>query len=205
VSAASEHTPSILVIDNYDSFVFNLVQYLGELGARTVVWRNDAASVEDVRALRPDGVLISPGPGHPREAGLSVDVVRELGASMPVLGVCLGHQVIGHVYGGRVVRAPELVHGKTSQVFHQGAGVLKGLPEPFAATRYHSLVVERDALPAELEVTGWTANGLVMALRHREHPVEGVQFHPESILTERGHDLLRNWLDRLPAVTAAGV
>jgi anthranilate synthase/aminodeoxychorismate synthase-like glutamine amidotransferase len=150
-------------------------------------------------------VLISPGPGHPREARLSVEVVRELGASLPVLGVCLGHQVIGHVYGGRVVRAPELVHGKTSQVYHHGQGVLAGLPEPFAATRYHSLVVERDGLPAELEVTGWTANGLVMALRHREHPVEGVQFHPESILTERGHDLLRNWLDRLPAVSSAAV
>jgi anthranilate synthase/aminodeoxychorismate synthase-like glutamine amidotransferase len=190
--------PSILVIDNYDSFVFNLVQYLGELGASTVVWRNDAGTVADVRAMRPDGVLISPGPGHPREARLSVDVVRELGSSMPVLGVCLGHQVIGHVYGGRVVRAPELVHGKTSDVHHQGAGVLAGLAVPFAATRYHSLVVERESMPAELEVTGWTSAGLVMALRHREHPVEGVQFHPESILTQSGHDLLRNWLDRLP-------
>jgi anthranilate synthase/aminodeoxychorismate synthase-like glutamine amidotransferase len=190
--------PSILVIDNYDSFVFNLVQYLGELGASTVVWRNDAGTVEDVRALRPDGVLISPGPGHPREARLSVEVVRELGSSVPVLGVCLGHQVIGHVYGGRVIRAPELVHGKTSEVHHQGGGVLEGLPVPFAATRYHSLVVERESLPAELEVTGWTAAGLVMALRHRDHPVEGVQFHPESILTQCGHDLLRNWLARLP-------
>jgi anthranilate synthase/aminodeoxychorismate synthase-like glutamine amidotransferase len=201
----SGRAPSILVIDNYDSFVFNLIQYLGELGASTVVWRNDAARVEQVRELRPDGVLISPGPGHPREAGLSVEVVRELGASLPVLGVCLGHQVIGHVYGGQVVRAPELVHGKASRIFHQAAGVLRGLPQPFAATRYHSLVVEREGLPAALEVTGWTANGLVMALRHREHPVEGVQFHPESILTERGHDLLRNWLDRLPAVTASAV
>jgi anthranilate synthase/aminodeoxychorismate synthase-like glutamine amidotransferase len=190
--------PSILVIDNYDSFVFNLVQYLGELGASTVVWRNDAGTVDDVRALRPDGVLISPGPGHPREARLSVEVVRQLGSRLPVLGVCLGHQVIGHVYGGRVIRAPELVHGKTSEMHHQGGGVLAGLPVPFAATRYHSLVVERDSLPAELEVTCWTAAGLVMALRHREHPVEGVQFHPESILTESGHDLLRNWLVRLP-------
>jgi anthranilate synthase/aminodeoxychorismate synthase-like glutamine amidotransferase len=190
--------PSILVIDNYDSFVFNLVQYLGELGASTVVWRNDAGTVDDVRALRPDGVLISPGPGHPREARLSVEVVRQLGSRLPVLGVCLGHQVIGHVYGGRVIRAPELVHGKTSEMYHQGGGVLAGLPVPFAATRYHSLVVERDSLPAELEVTGWTAAGLVMALRHREHPVEGVQFHPESILTESGHDMLRNWLERLP-------
>jgi len=206
VTAASGRAPSILVIDNYDSFVFNLVQYLGELGASTVVWRNDAGTVEDVRALRPDGVLISPGPGHPREARLSVDVVRDLGSSLPVLGVCLGHQVIGHVYGGRVIRAPELVHGKTSDVFHEGGGVLAGLPVPFAATRYHSLVVERDSMPAELEVTGWTSAGLVMALRHREHPVEGVQFHPESILTQSGHDLLRNWLDRLPAARlGAGV
>ena len=199
MSAPTPDAASILVIDNYDSFVFNLVQYLGELGASTVVWRNDAGTVEDVRALRPDGVLISPGPGHPRDAGLSVEVVRELGSSLPVLGVCLGHQVIGHVYGGRVVRAPELVHGKTSEVLHEGGGVLEGLPVPFAATRYHSLVVERDTLPAELEVTGWTAAGLIMALRHRQHPVEGVQFHPESILTQCGHDLLRNWLGRLPA------
>ena len=197
--------PSILVVDNYDSFVFNLVQYLGELGAETVVWRNDAGTAEDVRALGVDGVVISPGPGHPREAGLSVEVVRELGASLPVLGVCLGHQVIGHVYGGRVVRAPELVHGKTSEIIHDGAGVLAGLPVPFPATRYHSLVVERGSLPAELEVTGWTSGGLIMALRHREHPVEGVQFHPESILTQCGHDLLANWLKRLPAAKLAGV
>jgi para-aminobenzoate synthetase component II len=191
--------PSVLVIDNYDSFVFNLVQYLGELGASTVVWRNDAATVDDARALGADGVVISPGPGHPRDAGLSVDIVRELGATLPVLGVCLGHQVIGHVYGGRVVRAPELVHGKTSEIHHHGAGVLTGLPAPFAATRYHSLVVERDSLPGELEVTGWTSAGLVMALRHRRHPVEGVQFHPESTLTRCGHELLGNWLRTLPA------
>jgi para-aminobenzoate synthetase component 2 len=189
---------SVLVIDNYDSFVFNLVQYLGELGAETVVWRNDAATVEEARALGVDGVVISPGPGHPRDAGLSVEVVRELGPSLPILGVCLGHQVIGHVYGGRVVRAPELVHGKTSPILHHGAGVLAGLPVPFAATRYHSLVVELDSLPDELEVTGWTSAGLVMALRHREHPVEGVQFHPESVLTRCGHELLVNWLRGLP-------
>ena len=193
----------ILVIDNYDSFVFNLVQYLGELGAQTVVWRNDAGTVDDVRALRPDGVVISPGPGHPRDARLSVDVVRELGSTLPVLGVCLGHQVIGHVYGGRVGAAPELVHGKTSQVLHQGAGVLAGLPAPFAATRYHSLVVEREGLPSILEVTGETAGGLVMALRHRHHPVEGVQFHPESILTESGHQLLGNWLTGLGSAASS--
>jgi para-aminobenzoate synthetase component II len=193
----------ILVIDNYDSFVFNLVQYLGELGAQTVVWRNDAGTVDDVRGLRPDGVVISPGPGHPRDARLSVDLVRDLGPALPVLGVCLGHQVIGHVYGGRIGAAPELVHGKTSQVLHQGAGVLAGLPAPFAATRYHSLVVEREGLPPELEVTGETAGGLVMALRHRHHPVEGVQFHPESILTESGHRLLGNWLTGLGLRSAA--
>ena len=193
----------ILVIDNYDSFVFNLVQYLGELGAQTVVWRNDAGTVDDVRGLRPDGVVISPGPGHPRDARLSVDVVRELGRTLPVLGVCLGHQVIGHVYGGRVGAAPELVHGKTSQVLHQGAGVLAGLPAPFAATRYHSLVVEREGLPSTLEVTGETAGGLVMALRHRRHPVEGVQFHPESILTESGHQLLGNWLTGLGSAASS--
>jgi anthranilate synthase/aminodeoxychorismate synthase-like glutamine amidotransferase len=188
---------TVLVVDNYDSFVYNLVQYLGELGARTVVWRNDAAGVGGVRRLAPDGVLISPGPGHPRDAGLSVEVVRELGAELPVLGVCLGHQVIGHVYGGAVVRAPELVHGKTSAIHHRGAGVLAGLPVPFEATRYHSLVVERDGLPEELEVTGETEAGLVMALRHRHHPVEGVQFHPESVLTRCGHQLLANWLGTL--------
>jgi para-aminobenzoate synthetase component II len=191
--------PAVLVVDNYDSFVFNLVQYLGELGADTVVWRNDAADVADARALGPDGVLISPGPGHPRDARLSVEVVRELGPTLPVLGVCLGHQVIGHVYGGRIGHAPELIHGKISEVHHHGAGVLAGLPAPFAATRYHSLVVERDGLPADLEVTGHTGDGLVMALRHRHHPVEGVQFHPESVLTDCGHQLLGNWLAGLGA------
>jgi anthranilate synthase/aminodeoxychorismate synthase-like glutamine amidotransferase len=193
----------VLVVDNYDSFVFNLVQYLGELGAGTVVWRNDAGTVDGVRALRPDGVVISPGPGHPRDARLSVEVVRDLGHVLPVLGVCLGHQVIGHVYGGRVGPAPELVHGKTSPVHHQGVGVLAGLPAPFAATRYHSLVVEREGLPPDLEVTGETAGGLVMALRHRHHPVEGVQFHPESILTEAGHRLLGNWLAGLESAASS--
>jgi anthranilate synthase/aminodeoxychorismate synthase-like glutamine amidotransferase len=194
---------TVLVIDNYDSFVYNLVQYLGELGADTVVWRNDAAGIDEVRRLAPDGVLISPGPGHPRDAGLSVEVVRELGHQLPVLGVCLGHQVIGHVYGGTVVHAPELVHGKTSPILHQGAGVLAGLPVPFDATRYHSLVVERASLPGELEVTGETGTGLVMAVRHRHHPVEGVQFHPESVLTRCGHQLLGNWLVRLSQVRPA--
>jgi anthranilate synthase/aminodeoxychorismate synthase-like glutamine amidotransferase len=194
---------TVLVIDNYDSFVYNLVQYLGELGADTVVWRNDAAGIDEVRRLGPDGVLISPGPGHPRDAGLSVEVVRELGHQLPVLGVCLGHQVIGHVYGGTVVHAPELVHGKTSPILHQGAGVLAGLPVPFDATRYHSLVVERASLPGELEVTGETGTGLVMAVRHRHYPAEGVQFHPESVLTRCGHQLLGNWLVRLGQVRSA--
>jgi para-aminobenzoate synthetase component 2 len=186
----------ILVIDNYDSFVYNLVQYLGELGAETIVWRNDAATVDDVRALAIDGILISPGPGHPADARLSVDVVREVGGELPILGVCLGHQIIGHVHGGTITRAPELLHGKTSPIGHEGAGVLAGLPAPFTATRYHSLVVDAASVPPVLEVTGRTGD-LVMALRHREQPTEGVQFHPESVLTDAGHRLLANWLDQL--------
>jgi para-aminobenzoate synthetase component II len=193
----------VLVIDNYDSFVYNLVQYLGELGAETVVWRNDAGTVDDVRALAVDGILISPGPGHPADARLSVDVVRELGDELPILGVCLGHQVIGHVHGGTIARAPELLHGKTSRIRHEGAGVLAGLPDGFTATRYHSLVVEAADLPPVLEVTGRTGDGLVMALRHREQPVEGVQFHPESVLTDAGHQLLANWLEQLRTFRAA--
>jgi len=194
----------VLVVDNYDSFVYNLVQYLGELGAETVVWRNDAATVDDVRALGVDGVLISPGPGHPRAAGLSVAVVAELGAELPVLGVCLGLQVIGEVHGGSIAPAPELVHGKTSAIHHQGAGVLAGMPSPFPATRYHSLVLDAASVPPVLEVTATTADGLVMALRHRERPVEGVQFHPESVLTVGGYRLLANWLVGLRARAAAG-
>jgi para-aminobenzoate synthetase component 2 len=188
---------TVLVIDNYDSFVYNLVQYLGELGARTIVWRNDAGTVDDVRTLAVDGILVSPGPGHPADARLSVEVVRELGAEVPILGVCLGHQVIGHVHGATIARAPELVHGKTSPILHEGTGVLGGLPDGFDATRYHSLVVQADSVPPVLEVTGHTAGGLVMALRHREQPVEGVQFHPESVLTDSGHRLLANWLEQL--------
>ena len=193
----------VLVIDNYDSFVYNLVQYLGELGAETIVWRNDAGSVDDVRSLAVDGILVSPGPGHPADARLSVDVVRELGDELPILGVCLGHQVIGHVHGGTIARAPELLHGKTSPIHHESAGVLRGLPDGFTATRYHSLVVEAGNVPPVLEVTGRTADGLVMALRHREQPVEGVQFHPESVLTEAGHRLLANWLEQLLSFKAA--
>jgi anthranilate synthase/aminodeoxychorismate synthase-like glutamine amidotransferase len=186
----------VLVVDNYDSFVYNLVQYLGELGAEPVVYRNDALSVDEAEALEPDAVLVSPGPGRPEDAGISNELIRRLGGRAPVLGVCLGHQCIGEVFGGRVVRAPSLMHGKTSMVHHRGQGVLAGLPSPFEATRYHSLVVEAESLPAELELTAWTDDGVVMGVRHRELEVEGVQFHPESILTGVGHDLLGNFLAR---------
>jgi anthranilate synthase component 2 len=185
----------IVVIDNYDSFVYNLVQYLGELGAEPIVHRHDAITVDDVAALAPDGILISPGPGTPDDAGISNALIERLAGRVPILGVCLGHQCIGQVFGGQVVRAPRVMHGKTSLVRHDGAGVLAGLPSPFEATRYHSLVVDRDTLPAELEITAESEDdGMIMALRHRELAVEGVQFHPESILTRVGHDLMRAWL-----------
>lgn len=196
--------PRVLVIDNYDSFVYNLVQYLGELGAEPLVHRHDALDLDAVDELAPDGVLISPGPGRPDDAGLSNEVIRHLGGRVPVLGVCLGHQCIGQVYGGRVVRAPEVVHGRTALVRHGGAGVFAGLPDPFEATRYHSLVVDRASLPAVLEVTAETDDGLVMGLRHREHDVEGVQFHPESVLTASGHDLLRNFVARVTRAATPG-
>ena len=185
----------VLVIDNYDSFVYNLVQYVGELGADPIVHRNDAIDVVGIVELAPDAILISPGPGRPEHAGVSCDVIRELGGRIPILGVCLGHQAIGHVYGGRVVRAPSLMHGKTSVVHHHGLGVLRDLPQPFTATRYHSLVIDPETMPAELEVTAETADGIVMAVRHRELAIEGVQFHPESILTEAGHRLVGNFLN----------
>jgi anthranilate synthase component 2 len=187
----------ILLLDNYDSFTYNLYQYLSELGAQVVVKRNDEVSVGDVSALAPEQIVISPGPCTPNEAGISVALIRELGAQVPILGVCLGHQAIGAAYGGAVVRAPQVMHGKLSAIQHRGAGVFAGLPQPFQATRYHSLIVRRDDLPACLEVTAWTDDGLIMGLRHREHPVEGVQFHPESIMTESGKLLLKNFLDRL--------
>jgi anthranilate synthase/aminodeoxychorismate synthase-like glutamine amidotransferase len=186
--------PRVLVIDNYDSFVYNLVQYLGELGAEPLVHRHDARTMRQIIELDPDGVLISPGPGTPDDAGLSNDVITHFTGRRPVLGVCLGLQCIGQVFGGRVVRAPEVMHGKTSLVRHSGTGVFTGLPQPLEATRYHSLIVERDSVPDVLEITAETDDGLVMGLRHRDHPVEGVQFHPESILTESGHDLLANFL-----------
>ena len=184
----------VLVIDNYDSFVYNLVQYLGELGAEPLVHRHDELTIDEIVALDPDAVLISPGPGTPDDAGVSNDVIRTFGGRVPVLGVCLGHQCIGQVYGGDVVRAPQVMHGKTSLIRHNGVGVFAGLPDPLEATRYHSLVVDRASVPACLEITAETDDGIVMGLRHRELGVEGVQFHPESILTVGGHDLLSNFL-----------
>jgi len=190
----------VLVIDNFDSFVYILVQYLGELGAEPVVVRNDAATVAELDELAPDAVLISPGPGRPEQAGLSNDAIAHFAGRRPVLGVCLGHQCIGELYGGDVVRAPELMHGKTSIIRHTGQGVFRDLPQPLEATRYHSLIVERDTLPDELEITAETDQGLIMGLRHRELGVEGVQFHPESILSVAGKQLLTNWLSGQPAV-----
>ncbi len=189
--------PRVLVIDNYDSFVYILVQYLGELGAEPVVVRNDAMTLAELEALEPDAVLVSPGPGTPDDAGVSNEVISHFAGRRPVLGVCLGHQCLGQIYGGRVIRAPELMHGKTSVIDHTDSGVFAGLPQPLEATRYHSLIVERETLPDCLEITAETrGNGLIMGLRHRELDVEGVQFHPESILTVGGRDLLTNFLAR---------
>jgi len=185
----------ILLIDNYDSFTYNLFQYLSELGAQVHVARNDAITLEDIDAMAPERIIISPGPCTPREAGVSNDVVRHFGPRVPLLGVCLGHQCIGHTYGATVGPAGEIMHGKISLVHHDGAGVFQGLPNPLKGIRYHSLAVHVDTLPPELEVTAWTDNGVVMGLRHREHLVEGIQFHPESIMTSCGKDLLRNFLE----------
>jgi para-aminobenzoate synthetase component 2 len=185
----------VLVVDNYDSFVYNLVQYLAQLGVEPVVVRNDELSAGLDELGEVGAVLVSPGPGTPEEAGRSIEVIRAAGdRNVPLLGVCLGHQAIGVAWGGVVERAPELLHGKTSQVFHEGVGVLRGLPEPFTATRYHSLSIRPDTVPVELEVTGRTDTGLIMAVRHKDLPIEGVQFHPESVLTEGGHRMLANWL-----------
>ena len=191
----------ILMIDNYDSFTFNLVQYLQELGAEVRVERNDALTLDQIEALAPDKIVISPGPCTPNEAGVSLEVIERLGPRIPILGVCLGHQAIGQAYGGEVVRAGRIMHGKTSPIRHEGKGAFSGIPDRFEATRYHSLVVDRASLPDELEITAWTEDedgGIeaIMGLRHRQHAVEGVQFHPESILTQHGHDLLRNFLER---------
>ena len=196
-------TARILVIDNYDSFVYNLVQYLGELGAQPVVYRNDELSVREALALDVDGILLSPGPGRPEDAGIMLDLIRQGAGVKPIFGVCLGHQAIGQVFGGDVVRASELMHGKTSQVHHHNQGVFAGLPNPLTATRYHSLVVEPSTLPDCLEVTGSTDDGTIMGLRHREFAVEGVQFHPESILTVAGHDLLKTFLMQTVAAQSA--
>jgi anthranilate synthase/aminodeoxychorismate synthase-like glutamine amidotransferase len=186
----------ILVIDNYDSFVYILVQYLGELGAEPVVVRNDAATVAELAAMAPDGVLISPGPGTPSDAGVSMDVIEQFAGKVPVFGVCLGHQCIGELYGGKVVRAPELMHGKTSIIDHESVGVFAGTPSPLEATRYHSLIVERSTLPDVFDITAESRDGIIMGLRHRELDVEGVQFHPESVLTVGGKQMLTNFLDR---------
>ncbi|MBA3369224.1 MAG: aminodeoxychorismate/anthranilate synthase component II [Geodermatophilaceae bacterium] len=194
-SAGAGGAARILVVDNYDSFVFNLVQYLAQLGAECVVRRNDEVGVDDLDGLGVDGVLISPGPGRPEDAGVSVPLVKSAAdRRLPLLGVCLGHQAIAVAFGGKVIRAPELLHGRTSEVVHDGAGVLAGLPSPFTATRYHSLAAAEEDLPDELEVTGRTRSGIVMSVRHRSLPIEGVQFHPESVLTFGGHQMLATWL-----------
>lgn len=193
----------LLMIDNYDSFTFNLVQYFGELGAEVEVFRNDQIELADIAAMNPDGIVLSPGPCTPNEAGISLAVLRHFAGQIPMLGVCLGHQAIGQAFGGRVVHAREIMHGKTSPIHHRGQGVFANLPSPFQATRYHSLVIESSSLPDSLEVTAWTQTATgeideIMGVRHREFPIEGVQFHPESILTEHGHALLENFLRTLP-------
>lgn len=194
----------IIVIDNYDSFTYNLVQYLGELGQEIAVasdirvYRNDAIDIDLISQLKPDGILISPGPGRPEDAGISLQLIEKLGSRIPILGVCLGHQSIGQVFGGQVVSAPVLMHGKTSPIFHQSTGIFEGVESPFAATRYHSLVIDRQTIPDILEITAWVEDGTIMGVRHRDYPhVQGVQFHPESILTDHGKLLLRNFLQSL--------
>ncbi|MHA2858286.1 aminodeoxychorismate/anthranilate synthase component II [Paenibacillus lautus] len=192
----------ILVIDNYDSFTYNLVQYLGELGEEVKVYRNDEIDIAGIEALAPDHILISPGPCTPNEAGISLDVISHFKGIIPIFGVCLGHQAIGQAFGGNVIRAERLMHGKTSAIQHTGESVFTGLPVPFTATRYHSLIVEKETLPEELEITAWTEEGEIMGLRHKHYPVEGVQFHPESIITDHGHQMLRNFLKRTAGAKA---
>lgn len=190
----------ILIIDNYDSFTYNLVHLVGRHTDELEVVRNDALTVEDVREMRPDGILISPGPGRPIDAGISEELIRSLGQDIPILGVCLGHQAIGEVFGGRVIYAPSLMHGKTSEIVHDERSVFEGIPQHFTATRYHSLVIDRASLPDELEISAETPDGVVMGLRHRAHPIEGIQFHPESVLTVEGPRIVENWLRRLAVV-----
>lgn len=185
----------ILLIDNYDSFTFNLVQYLGELGADIVVKRNDVIDCSEIEKMAPKKIVISPGPCTPNEAGISVELIQNFAGKLPILGVCLGHQSIGAAYGGKIIRAPEIMHGKTSEIKHDGKTIFAGLPSPFTATRYHSLIIDPNSLPKELEISAETSNGVIMAVRHKEYAVEGVQFHPESILTDVGKDLLRNFLE----------
>jgi anthranilate synthase/aminodeoxychorismate synthase-like glutamine amidotransferase len=192
----------ILLIDNYDSFTYNLYQYLGELGADIKVIRHDEMTADEALALRPERIVISPGPGNPDQAGISLEVIKKAAGQVPLLGVCLGHQALGQVFGGSVVRAPKLMHGKTSQIHHDGRSLFAGLPTPFTATRYHSLVVARDTVPDTLEISAWSEDGLVMGLRHRHYVLEGVQFHPESILTNSGKDLLKNFLGLREAARA---
>lgn len=184
----------LLIIDNYDSFTYNLVQYFGELKADMKIYRNDAITIEEIKRLKPQRIVISPGPGRPEDAGVSVDIIRELGGKVPILGVCLGHQAIGYAYGGKIIHAKELMHGKTSQISHDHQGLFEGIKDPFEATRYHSLVIERKSLPQCLTVTAWTKDDEIMGVKHNELPIWGVQFHPESILTNAGKDILRNFL-----------
>jgi anthranilate synthase component 2 len=186
---------SLLLIDNYDSFTYNLYQYLGELGVTTRVVRNDAMTADEALAIGPKAIVISPGPGNPDQAGITLELIRKAAGRVPLLGVCLGHQALGQAFGGQVVRAPKLMHGKTSEIHHDGKTIFRGLPNPFTATRYHSLIVAKESVPATLEISAWTEDGLVMGLRHRSLPMEGVQFHPESILTAAGKDLLRNFVE----------
>ncbi len=185
----------LLVIDNYDSFTYNLVQYLGELGQNINVYRNDKITLKDIESLKPDRIVISPGPCTPKEAGISVDLIKQFSGRIPILGVCLGHQSIGYAFGGEIIHAKKLMHGKTSMIHHDGKTIFKNLPNPLEATRYHSLIIERESIPDELEISAETDDGEIMGVRHREHVIEGVQFHPESILTKAGKDLLRNFLE----------
>jgi len=185
----------ILMIDNYDSFTYNLVQYLSELGQRLVVYRNDKITIDEIKKIKPSHIVISPGPGRPKDAGISESVIKEFGPGTPLLGVCLGHQAIGEVFGGKVIRADNLMHGKTSMIHHDNSNIFKGLPNPFEATRYHSLIVEKKSLPEELEITAWTKDDEIMGLKHKKFPIWGVQFHPESILTKEGKSLLKNFVE----------